>query len=116
MARDVDLRDALRGYAVDIGKRVKTVILRRNINIIYVQENSAVSLLDNLIQEFPFGHLRHMIFGVTADVFDGDRNLQEVAYFANFLRGQACRFKGVRHGQKVVCIASVDAAPAKVIG
>ncbi len=69
------------------------MILRRNVNVVHVQQNAAVSLLDDLVQELPFGHLGHVIFGVAADVFDGDRNFQEVAHLADFLRGERAASK-----------------------
>src|SRR6201997_2585496 len=97
MAGNVDLRHTLRGHAVDVREWIEVVVLRGNVNIIYIQKNSAVCPLNNLIQELPFGHFRNMKFGITAHVLDSNGDFEEVAHFANLLRGNASRFKCIRH-------------------
>ena len=92
------------------------MILRRDVNIVHVQQNAAVGALHHFVQKFPFGHFGNVKFGVAAHVFDGHRNFQEIAHFANFLRGDSRRFKGVRHGQQIVRVAAIHAAPAEMIG
>ncbi len=115
MASNVNLRDALCRHAVYICEWIKIVILRRNVNIIYIQKNSAVSLLHNLIQEFPFGHFRNMKFGITAHVLDSNGDFEKVPHFPNLLSRKARSFKGVGHGKEVVRVTSIDAAPAEVV-
>ncbi len=42
MASDVDLRDPLGGDAIYVGERIEIVVTGRNVNIVYVQKNSAI--------------------------------------------------------------------------
>src|SRR5580692_9699326 len=116
MPGDMDLRHAFRRDAIDVGQRVEAVILRRNVDIVYVEKNSAVGALGDFVQKFPLGHFGDVKFGVAADVLDRHGNLNEVAHLADFLRGDARRFKSVGHGQQVVRVAAIDAAPAEVVG
>src|SRR6266849_10243668 len=116
MTGDVDLCYALRGHAVYVREWIEVVVPRGNVNIVYIQKDSAIRPLHYFIQELPFGHFRNMKFGVAADVLDGNGDLKKVPHLANLLRGNASRFKGVRHGEQVVCVPSIYAAPAKVVG
>src|ERR1700758_4277582 len=116
MTGNVDLCHTLRGHAVDVREWIEVVVLRGNVNIIYIQKNSAVRPLNNLSQELPFGHFRNMKFGITAHVLDSNGDFEKVPHFANLLSREACSFKGVGHGKEVVGVASIDAAPAEVVG
>ena len=84
VAGDVNLRHALRRHAVQIIVRIEVMILRRNIDIIDVQQNAAVGPLHHFVQKLPLGHFRNVKFGVAADVLHRDGNFQEIARFANF--------------------------------
>ena len=86
MAGDVNLRDAMRGDAVDVDGGIETVILRRDVDIIDVEQDAAIGALDDFVEEFPLGHFGDVKFGVAADVFDDNGNFQEIAGFADFLR------------------------------
>src|SRR5260370_1560856 len=55
--RNMYLRHTLRRHAVHIVKRIEAVILRGNIDIVHVQQNSAVPSLHHFIQKLPFGNL-----------------------------------------------------------
>ena len=103
------------GNAIDVSERVKAVILRGNVNIVHIEKNAAIGALDDFVQEFPFGHFGDVKFGIAADVFDGDGNFEEIAHFADFLRRDPRRFKRVGHGQQVVRVAAIDAAPAEMV-
>jgi len=116
VAGDVDLSYAIGSYTVDVSGGIETVILRRDVNVVDVEKNAAVGLLDNLVEEFPFSHFGDVIFGVAGNVFDHDRNLDIIADFADFLRGDASGLERVRHRKKVVGVAAIHAAPAEVVG
>ena len=77
MAGDMDLRDAFGRNAVDVIERIEAVILRRDVDIVYVEQNSAVGALDDFVQEFPLGHFGNVKFGIAADVFHGDGNFEK---------------------------------------
>src|SRR6266404_6101946 len=116
MAGDVNLRDAFGGNAIYVIERIETVILRRDVDIVYVEQDAAVGAFHDFVQKFPFGHFGNVEFGVAADVFDGDRDFQIVAHIANFLGSFFRGFKRIRHGQQVVSVTAVDASPAQVVG
>jgi len=92
------------------------MILRRDINVVHIQQNAAIGQLDDFAQELPFRHFGSVVFGVTADVLDTDRHLQVVARRLNFLGRMACHGKSVRHRQQVMRITAIDASPAEMIG
>ena len=116
VASDVDLGDAIGGNGIDVIKGIEIVILRGDVDVVDVEKNAAVGALDDFVEELPFGHFGDVKFGVAGDVFDNDGEFEEIAHFANFLRGEAGGFEGVRHGKKVVCVATVHAAPAEMVG
>jgi hypothetical protein len=51
MAGDVDLRHAFSRDAVDVCERIKIMIARRNVDIVYIQENSAIGPFDDFVQK-----------------------------------------------------------------
>ena len=53
------------------------MVLRRDVNIVHIEQDAAVGLLDDFGEEFPLGHLRGVKFRVAADVFHGNRALPE---------------------------------------
>src|SRR6266478_410012 len=116
MTGNVDLRHTLCGHAVDVREWIEVVVPRGNVNIIYIQKDSAIRPLHHFIQELPFGHLRNVKFGVTAHVLDGYWDLEKVPHFANLLSRNARSFKRIGHGKEVVRVMSIDAAPAEVVG
>ncbi len=116
VAGDVNLRDALGGDAVDVVEWIEAVILRRDVDVVDVEQDAAVGGFDDLVQELPLGHLGLVKFGVAADVFDGDGDLEEVLHLADAGGGRLDRFEGVGHGQKIVGVAAIDAAPAEMVG
>ena len=69
VARDVDLGNALRRDAVQIIERIETVISRGDVDVIDVEQNSAIGPLHDFREKLPFGHFRNMKFRVAADVF-----------------------------------------------
>ncbi len=116
VAGDVDLRDALGGDAVDVVEWIEAVVLRRDVDVVDVEQDAAVGGFDDLVQELPLGHLGFVKFGVAADVFDGDGDLEEVLHLADARCRRLHGFEGVRHREKIVGVAAVDAAPAEVVG
>ena len=116
MACNVNLRDTLCGNTIDVVEWIETVILGRDVDVIYVEEDAAIGGLDDLVQELPLGHLRLVKFGVAADVFYGNGDFEEVLHLAD----AGCRrlhcFEGVGHGEEIVGIAAIDTSPTEMVG
>src|ERR1700730_8255179 len=91
------------------------MILRRNINVIYIQKNTAIGLFHDFAQEFPLRHFGGVVLCITADVLDADRHFEKVARGLDLLCGMPGHSKSVRHRQQVMGIAAVDASPAQMI-
>src|SRR5215831_9772471 len=116
MPSDMHLSDSMMWNVVKIIVRVKIVVLRRYVDIVYVEQDAAVRQLGNLAEKFPIGHFGGTIFCITADTLYADRNLQKVAGGTNFLCGVTRDRQGVRHRKQIMRITAVDASPAKMIG
>ena len=116
VARDVNLANAMMRHVVQVLVGIERVVLGRNINVIDVEKDPAIRPLYDFAQEFPFCHFRGVEFGVAADVFNTNRNLKEIAGFANVLRSDLGAGKSVGHREQIMRVTSVDAAPAEVIG
>ena len=97
VAGDVDLANAMVRHVVQVIVGIESVVLGRDINVIHVEKNAAVRPLDDFAQEFPLRHFRGVEFRIAADVFDTDRNLEEIAGFANVLRSDLGAGKSVGH-------------------
>ena len=116
VAGDVELSDAMVRDVVEIVVRVEAMILRRNVDVIYVEKDSAIGHFHDFAEEFPLGHLGLVELCVTTDILDTDGDLDKVADGADFRGGMFRDCEGVRHGEQVVGVTAIDAAPAKVIG
>src|SRR6266568_9512267 len=64
VASDVNLRDAVRGNSFDVLERIEAVVLRGDINVVYIEKNPAVCLFGDFVEELPFSHHRDMKLGV----------------------------------------------------
>ena len=109
------------GYAlgidgVDVIKGIEPVILGGYVDVVHVEKNAAVSGVDDFVEELPFGHFRLVKLGVAADVFYGNGNLEKILNLADACSRSLDGFECVGKGQEVVSIATVDAAPAEVVG
>ena len=67
-------------------------------------------------EKFPLRHFRGVKFGVAAHVLDADRHLEKIARLANVVGGRLGGCESVGHRQQIVRVASIDAAPAKMVG
>src|SRR6202007_698563 len=85
MTRDENLANAMMWHVVQVLVGIERVVLGRNINVIDVEKDPAIRPLYDFAQEFPFCHFRGVEFRVAADVFNTNRNLKEIARFANVL-------------------------------
>ena len=56
VAGDVDLRDALGRHGVEIIVGIEVVVLRRDVDVVHVEQDSAVGALDDFGEKFPLGH------------------------------------------------------------
>ena len=112
---DVHLRHALGRHGVEVFVGVEAVVLRGHVDVVHIEQNPAVRALDHLAEKLPLRHFGDVELDVAAHVFDRDGDLQKVLHFADIARGGFHGFPRVGHGQKVVRVAAVHAAPAEVI-
>src|ERR1700722_18784539 len=115
MSGDMNLRHAVGRNTIYICKRVEVVILRRHVNVVYIEQNAAIRPLHHFIQKLPLGHFRNVKLRIAAHVFNHYRSLDKIPHFANFLRRDARRFECVRHRQQIMRVAAIDATPAEMI-
>src|SRR3974377_483565 len=111
MTRDVNLRDAISGDGIDVRERVETVVLRRDVNVVYVEKDAAIGALDDFVEKLPLGHFGDVKFGGAGDGLDDDRDFEVIANFLDFLRGDAGGFERIRHGKEIVGVAAGDTHP-----
>ena len=76
VAGDVDLRDAIRGHGVEIEIGIESVILRRDVNVVHVEQDAAVGALDDFVEKLPLGHLRGVKLRVAADILHRDGHVR----------------------------------------
>src|SRR5260370_18040080 len=79
MPGDMNLRDALSGHTVYVIERVEVVVLRRNVDIVHIQQNAAVGAFDNLVEKLPLGHFRNMKLRIAADIFDTPGHFDKIS-------------------------------------
>ena len=112
---DVHLGDAMMRDVVEVIVGIEIVVLRRDVDVVHVEQDSAVGPLDDLGEEFPLGHLRNVELGVAAHVLDaiGSSRKSRTSRMFSAVPGRRER---VGHRQEVVRVASIHAPPAEVIG
>jgi len=115
MAGDVDLGYALGWDCIDVIHGSKLVVHGGDVDVVHVEEDSAIGALYYFGEELPLGHLRAGEGGVTADVFDGDGDFKEVLYHADAFYGSLDGLPCVWEREQVVGVGAVDAAPAEVV-
>ena len=81
--------------AVHIFKWIEPVVLRRDIDIVYVEQDAAVGSVDDLVEKLPLSHLRFVKFGVAAYVLDRDWNFEKVLHLPNPLCGGLHSFESI---------------------
>ena len=57
VASDMNLPDTMTWHIVEVIVRVEVVVLRRDVNVVHVQQNTAVGQFDHFAQELPLCHL-----------------------------------------------------------
>jgi hypothetical protein len=80
MAGDVNLRHAMRGDGIDVVDGVEFVVHRGDVDVVHVEQNSAIGALDDFGQELPLGHLGGGEFGVAELTFSTQRESREVLH------------------------------------
>ena len=83
MAGNMNLRNTVGVNRIDVFHRVETMVLRRDVDIVHVQQYAAVGGVDNLVKNLLLGHLGLVKLGVAADVFNRNGYLEELLHFAN---------------------------------
>src|SRR5580698_9481692 len=97
MTSDVNLRDTIGWHMVYVDIGIEVVVLRRDVNVIYIKQYAAISLLNNLVEELPFRHLGDMKLRITADIFDRNRHLKKVLGLSNLFCSVTRRLEGIGH-------------------
>ena len=54
------------------------MVLRRDIDVVNIKEDSVSCELHDFAQEFPLGHLRGMKLRIAADVLDADGHFEKI--------------------------------------
>jgi hypothetical protein len=80
------LRYALNLDRLDVTRSIETVVEGADVNIINIEQDPAISLFRNSIQEIPFSHHRVREAHVTRYVFDEDRALQGFLHLSDSCR------------------------------
>ena len=116
VAGDVHLADAMVGDLVQVIVGVESVVFAGDVDVVDVQQNSAVGQFDHFGQELPFGHFRDVEFGIAADIFHDDGDFQKILHFPDPAGGVFGGGESVGHREKIMGVGSIDASPAKMIG
>src|SRR5271170_8188023 len=96
VAGDVNLRDALDRNAVDVVEGVESMILGRDVDVVDVEQDSAVGRLHHLVQKLPFGHLGFVELSIATNVFNSDGNLEKILDLSNSRSSCFHSFAGIR--------------------
>jgi hypothetical protein len=83
VTRDVNLRHAFGGNAVDVLHWIEACGSARTHRYCSHRAGCRSRPMDHLVQKLPLGHLRLVKLRIAADVFDSDGNLEEVLHLAN---------------------------------
>ena len=83
VAGDMNLADAMVRHIIEVFVGIEIVVPGRDVDVVYVEKNSAIGQLGYLRQKFPFRHLGRVEFRVTAYVFNTDRNFEKIACLPN---------------------------------
>src|SRR5438552_987699 len=70
----MNLNYALGRYRVDVRLWVKAVIPRRDVDVVYVEEDAAVGSVGDLGDELPLGHRALLVSEIARYVLDRERN------------------------------------------
>ena len=116
VAGDVNLPDTMMRDVVQIIVGIEAVVFGRDVDVIYIEQDSAVGQFRDFAEKFPLGHRGLVKFRIAADIFHADGHLDEVAHATNIPGGILGHGPRIRHGQKIMGVAAIDAAPAKMIG
>jgi len=74
----MELNDPVTGDAIDKDLRIESMIKRIHINVIHVEENSAICFVRQSREEFTFGECRSLEFEVGGRILERDRTLQKI--------------------------------------
>src|ERR1700746_1920625 len=115
VAGDMNLADAMVRHIIEVFVGIEIVVPGRDVDVIYVEKNSAVGQLGYLRQKFPFRHLGRVEFRVTAYVFNADRNFEKIARLPNIRCCCARGSKSIWHRQKIMSVTPIHAAPTQIV-
>src|ERR1700751_3697643 len=86
MAGDMNLTNPMVGDVIKVVVGIETVILRGDVNVVYIEQDPAVSQFNYFTEELPFCHFRGVIFRIATNVLYADWYLQNIASRFYFLR------------------------------
>ena len=92
----MNLSDALGGDAIHVVHRVEVVILRRNVNVIHVEQDPTVGRIHYFVQKLPLCHFRIVVLRVAADILHSHGDFKIVLHHAHALGGNADGLECVR--------------------
>src|ERR1700756_721331 len=86
MAGDMNLTNPMVRDVIKVVVGIETVILRGDVNVVYIEQDPAIRQFNYFAEELPFCHFRGVIFRIAANVLYTDRYLQNIASRFYFLR------------------------------
>src|SRR5580704_2569818 len=116
VASQMNLHNAVGGNTINVLLGVEPVIERADVDVVHVEQDSAVGFLGKLNQKVRFVPGRAAEFQVGGGIFQRDGPFQDLLNLSDTIGGMAQRFVGVGHGQQVVGVHAAGAGPAEVVG
>jgi hypothetical protein len=91
------------------------VVHRAHVDVVDVEQETAVGAAGDLAEKLPLGHRRVGVAEVARDVLDQDPAPEPVLHAAHALHHVRERLLGIRQRQEVVRVVPADAPPAEVV-
>src|SRR5215469_8041502 len=106
--REMKLRNALSGDSGEVGRGVEAMVECIHVDVVDIEQDTAVGGLGHAREKFPFAHRRFAIREVARDILDKNRTLENILNGADSARDVLERRLGERQRQQVVEVAAAD--------
>src|SRR3712207_732740 len=109
------LPDTLSRNAIQKCYRIKTMVAAADIDIVHIEENSAVSLFGDFGDEIPFLHFRVRECEISRCVFEKNFSSEKILNLFYAVSDVANDFAGVRKRHKIMKVLTADRCPANMV-